>query len=193
VTPVTNADDLRRLRNLYVLIVSTDAQYDQLEAYYARHPEMRAPLECYGLQSSASAAPDAAKAPGTAAQNALCPAGYGSGVIPKWKQGLQIIEAGDSIGCKLYQEEKVVARRQAAKGELTGIPFKRWLYWRPPGGAWLPETPETTPERLGQYGQWELGTTSRACFNDFVLLVQSSSPDAAAASGQGAKLMLNTQ
>ncbi len=192
VTPVTNADDLRRLRNLFVLIVSTDAQYDQLEAYYARHPEMRAPIECYGLaavesSAAAGAAPEHAI---LVPPNAQCPPGYGTGVIPRWKQSLQIIEAGDSIGCKLYQESTMEARRKAPRSSLRGLPFKRWFYWRAPGGAWMPEAPDAPPESLGSYGQWELGTTSRACFNDFVLIVQSASPDAASASGQGPRLML---
>lgn len=190
VTPVTNADDLRRLRNLYVLIVSTDAQYDELEDYYARHPDMRAPLECYGLASegNAGAVVPAQHVPGSS--NPLCPAGYGTGVIPRWKQGLQIVEAGNSIGCKLYQEATVMARRSAPRASLRGLPFKRWLYWRSSGQDWLPATPDTQPKSLGTYGKWELATTSRACFNDFIMLVQSASPDAENASGQGAKLML---
>jgi len=35
-----------------------------------------------------------------------------------------------------------------------------------------------------------LGTTSRACFNDFVILVQSATPETVTASQQGAKVML---
>jgi hypothetical protein len=133
------------------------------------------------------------QAPASKGGEAFCPAGYGTGVIPKWKQGLQIVEAGDSIGCKLYQEATVDARRTADKRNLKGIPFKRWLYWRTPGANWLPETPEASPVSLGTFGNWELGTTSKACFNDFVLLVQSASPDAASAGAQGARLMLNNQ
>jgi hypothetical protein len=186
VTPVTNADDLRRLRNLYVLIVSTDEQYDALEAYYTRHPEMRAPIECYGL--SAAGSEKAILVPPTD----QCPPGYGTGVIPRWKQSLQIIESGDSIGCKMFQEGTVDARRKAPRQNLKGLPFKRWFYWRSPGShTWLPETPDSEPETLGTYGSWELGTTSRACFNDFVIIVQSVTPDAASAA-QGPKLMLNT-
>jgi hypothetical protein len=167
---------------------------------------MRASIECYGLRSPTSetqapAAPaDPSLAGGTvkpsvttATPDLVCPAGYGAGSIPSWKQGLQIIEAGDSIGCKLYQEPSVLKRRQGPKGSLTGIPFRRWLFWRSPGGAWQPEAPPMTPQSLGTFGSWELGITSRACFNDFVILVQSASPEASNAGNQGAKLMLNTQ
>ncbi len=197
VTPVTNADDLRRLRNLYVLIVSTDQQYDDLEAYYTRHPEMRAPIECYGLASP----PNAVESGGVAkamvitvpAQNSQCPPGYGTGSIPRWKQSLQIIEAGDSIGCKMFQEGTIEARRKAPRESLRGLPFKRWFYWREPGSsAWLPQAPDSEPESLGTYGSWELGITSRACFNDFEIIVQSVTPDTANAA-QGPKLMLSTQ
>ena len=147
VTPVTNADDLRRLRNLYVLIVSTDEQYDALEAYYTRHPEMRAPIECYGL--SAAGSEKAILVPPTD----QCPPGYGTGVIPRWKQSLQIIESGNSIGCKMFQEGTVDARRKAPRQNLKGLPFKRWFYWRSPGShTWLPETPDSEPETLGTMG-----------------------------------------
>ncbi len=30
-----------------------------------------------------------------------CPPGYGEGQIPEWRQAFNIIESGDSIGCKL--------------------------------------------------------------------------------------------
>ena len=162
VQPVTNADDLRRLRNLYVLVVSTDQEYDDLEAYFDRHNDMRA-----------------------AANSA------GAGQIPDWRLGREIIRTGDSIGCKLYQEGFQKARASQAPQARKGLPFRRWLYWRTPGGSWGPTTPETEPQPLGAFHGWELGVTSRACFNDFVILVQSATPAAANASGQGPKLMLS--
>ncbi len=187
-----------------MLVVSTDQQYDALEAYYTRFPEMRASIECYGLRASTSdqiAARDfqaplvggVKKRQPAEKADLICPAGYGSGSIPSWKQGLQIVEAGDSIGCKLYQEQSVLKRRQAPKGSVPGVPFRRWLFWRSSGGAWQPESPPMEPQSLGKYGKWELAVTSRACFNDFVILVQSASPEASNNGGQGAKLMLNTQ
>src|SRR6185312_15393449 len=39
--PVTSADDLRRLRNLYALVTSTNDQYDGLQAYFDEHPGRR--------------------------------------------------------------------------------------------------------------------------------------------------------
>lgn len=201
VSPVTNADDLRRLRNLYVLIVSTDAQYDALQAYFTRHPDLRAASECYGLQSPSSTVPaptgaDAAEAskaadPG-AKPEAVCPPGYGAGQIPKWREALVVIENGDSIGCKLYQEASATERERTPRDSLKGIPFRRWLFWRKPGGDWAPTPPDAPPEPLGTYGGWELGTTSRACFNDFVILAQSATPETAGSSAQGARVMLST-
>jgi hypothetical protein len=182
ISPVTNADDLRRLRNLYVLIVSTDEQYDTLEAYFARNPEMRATSACYGLQTAGKGA-DQGAANG-------CPPGYGAGQIPKWREALVVIEDGDSIGCKLYQEGW--AGRRANEPSPKGVPFRRWLYWRRPGGPWLPAAPDAPPQTLGRYGGWELATTSRACFDDFVILVQSATPEAAGAGAQGARVMLST-
>ncbi len=192
VTPVTNGDDLRRLRNLYVLVVWTDERYNALESYFNRHPEMRAPADCYGLQSPARLAlkAEAGQDASAPANLAACPAGYGEGQIPRWREALAVIEKGDSIGCKLYQEAHAVARKGAARDENRGVPFRRWLYWRTAGSAWLPIEPETTPQSLGTFGGWKLATTSRACFDDFVILVQSSIPETANASAQGAKVML---
>ncbi|MFI4975684.1 MAG: hypothetical protein ACHP84_14180 [Caulobacterales bacterium] len=199
VSPVTNSDDLRRLRNLYVLIVSTDEQYNQLEGYYNRHPEMRAPSACYGLQVGESAAsvtapgdqPAGGAPPAAGKQSDACPPGYGAGQIPKWREALVVIEDGDSIGCKLYQEEAMVTRKGTRHDATRGIPFHRWLYWRRGGGEWLPSAPETQPEELGTYGGWQLATTSRACFNDFVILAQAATPQAATAGAQGARVMLS--
>jgi hypothetical protein len=179
VAPVTNADDLRRLRNLYVLVVSTDQQYDELEGYFVRHKDARAGAGC--------SEPPAAS--GAGGQGAGC--GPGAGQIPDWRLGREIIRTGDSIGCKLYQEDFQRIRDGQAAEARRGLPFRRWLYWRTPGGAWGPTTPETAPEPLGKFRGWEIGITSRACFNDFVILVQSATPAAANASGQGPKLMLN--
>jgi len=186
VSPVTNADDLRRLRNLYVLIVSTDQQYDDLEAYFDRNPQQKADSACYGFQSTASAA-----APVAADGSGGCPPGYGSGQIPKWKQALVVIESGDSIGCKLYQEAFATARARIPHDDRRGVPFRRWLYWRRAGGAWLPTAPQAEPQSLGRFGGWELATTSRACFDDFVILAQSATPETAAAGGGGARVMLS--
>ena len=187
VSAVTNAEDLRRLRNLYVLIASTDEQYDQLQAYFARHPDRRPAAACSGEPAPAQGArPREEAASQLLASDTLseeCPPGYGAGQIPKWRRALDIIENGDSIGCKLYQER----RPEADRG---GLPFRRWLYWRAAGGAWGPETPASEPQSLGRAGKWELGVTSRACFNDFVILVQSATPATVNASGQGPKLML---
>jgi hypothetical protein len=203
VSPVTNADDLRRLRNLYVLIVSTDEQYDALQAYFVRHPDLRAASECYGLQSPSSTVPATAaeaeahkaadpSAASAAKPQAVCPPGYGAGQIPKWREALVVIENGDSIGCKLYQEASATDRERAPRDSLKGIPFRRWLFWRKSGGSWSPTAPDETPQSLGTYGGWELGTTSRACFNDFVILAQSATPETAGSSAQGARVMLST-
>ncbi|MFI4934970.1 MAG: hypothetical protein ACHP7N_10155 [Caulobacterales bacterium] len=201
VAPVTNSDDLRRLRDLYVLIASTDDQYDELEAYFRRHPEQRAGPECYGGQPPASlgsaaerflrsdlpSEPPAASGP---VRPGVCPPGYGAGQIPKWRKAVDVIENGDSIGCKLFQEADP---GKAAVSARKGLPFRRWLFWRRGGGAWGPNPPESEPVPLGQFGAWELGVTSRACLNDFVILVQSATPAAESSSAGGPKLMLNTQ
>jgi hypothetical protein len=208
VAPVTNADDLRRLRNLYVLIVSTDEQYNKLIAYYNRHPEKRASATCYGLQTTVGDPSQAANTPvdhptevnadpsrNVTKQESACPPGYRSGDIPKWEEAMLVIQDGDSIGCKLYQEDFAETGHQvrAHHDSTKGIPFKRWLFWRGEGGAWLPETPATEPEVLGSYGGWEIGTTSRACFNDFIILVEAATPEAADAGRQGARTILNTR
>jgi len=164
--PVTNADDLRRLRNLYALIASSNAEYDRLWAYIRAHPTQ---------MPSPSGMPELAHGKG------------GSGKAPavglRWTDALGILKIGDSIGCKYYQEAKTAR----AEG---GLPFRRWLFWRHDSGAWLPERPDSAPQSLGSYGDWEIGVTSRACFDDFVIMMQAATPVAEQVSTQGPKIML---
>ena len=198
ISTVTNSEDLRRLRNLYALITATDAQYDIALGYFRRHPQEAPTAGCGGLDLTAKSAhalaPRAAGRPneepaanllysGNQAQE--CPPGFGPGRVATWRLALNVIEVGDSLGCRLYQEQ---ARRPAATG--AGLPFRRWLYWRRPGATWGPDPPDAPPQSLGTVNGWELGTTSQSCFNDFTILVQTLTP-----SGGGSvpepKLMLS--
>src|SRR4029077_14234043 len=113
------------------------------------------------------------------------------GQVPRWCDALLTMQIGDSIGCKLYQEPAWSRResneREHVAQDRTAFPFRRWLFWRHPGDdGWLPETHDSSLQitSLGTYGAWELGTASRACFNDFVILVQSVTPVAAEQSRQ---------
>lgn len=185
---VTNADDLRRLRNLYALVASTGEQYKALTDYFVRHPKLRArgsegqpgadgtPAE--GLESSLATAPP----PGDANAHRT-PVGSRAGNVALWEEALRVMRIGDSIGCKLYQEQRDAD---------PNMPFRRWLYWREPGAEWLPAQPTQTPESLGTFGDWEIGVTSRACFNDFVILVQGQTPVTEKQSAQGARVMLGS-
>jgi hypothetical protein len=197
ISTVTNSEDLRRLRNLYALITATDAQYDIALAYFRRHPQEAPNASCGGSDlavrsAKALAAPVAGRPNEEPAENLLysgdqsleCPPGYGPGRVATWRLALNVIEIGDSLGCRLYQEQP---RKPPASG--VGLPFRRWLYWRRPGAAWGPEPPDTPPQSLGTVGPWELGTASRACFNDFTILVQTLTPSGAAVAEP--KLMLS--
>jgi hypothetical protein len=190
-TPVTNAEDLRRLRNLYALIASTDEQYKDLECFFRRNPgfPLNTPIAdgfntCPNVSSTSgveellsSVLPDEKELPETVKPGTVL--GQGPGAVPTWQSALNVISKGDSIDCKLYQEHT----------DLRGkFPFRRWLFWRTPNGNWQPSQPPTTPISLGSYGDWELGTTSRGCFNDFVILVQGVIP--ATESNQEPKRML---
>lgn len=173
---VTNADDLRRLRNLYALVSSDDKQWYMLQAYFDRHPEARDPFA-------------------DAEENESPPLGYGPGKVINWHQAVAAMKRGDSIGCKLFQENRsapsVRDAVSAAKGDNKQFPFRRWLYWRHPGSpGWLPNKPDLQVQPLGRYGEWELGVTSRPCFDDFVILVQGATPAAEKAGAAGAKVML---
>ena len=197
ISTVTNSEDLRRLRNLYALITATDAQYDIALAYFRRHPQEAPNASCGGSDLAVSSA-SAPTAPATGrpneepAANLLysgeqsleCPPGYGPGRVATWRLALNVIEVGDSLGCRLYQEQP---RKPPASG--VGLPFRRWLYWRRPGATWGPEPPDTPPRSLGTVGAWELGTTSQACFNDFTILVQTLTPSGGAVAEP--KLMLS--
>jgi hypothetical protein len=198
ISTVTNSEDLRRLRNLYALITSTDAQYDVALAYFRRHPQQSPNAGCGGhdltTRSANAPAPPAAGRPNeepaanllySGDQNVECPPGFGPGRVATWRLALNVIEVGDSLGCRLYQEQP---RKPPATG--TGLPFRRWLYWRRPGRAWGPDPPETPPQSLGTVGEWELGTTSQGCFNDFTILVQTLTPSSGGSVAEP-KLMLS--
>ena len=197
ISTVTNSEDLRRLRNLYALITATDAQYDIDLAYFRRHPQEVPNARC-GSQDLTSSSANAPASPATGRPNEEpaadllysgdqtleCPPGYGPGRVATWRLALNVIEVGDSLGCRLYQEQP---RKSPATG--AGLPFRRWLYWRRPGGTWGPDPPDTPPQSLGTVGGWELGTTSEACFNDFSILVQTLTPSGGAVAEP--KLMLS--
>jgi hypothetical protein len=195
ISTVTNSEDLRRLRNLYSLITATDAQYDIALAYFRRHPQEAPSAGCGGhdLATRSTNAPAPASRPNeepaanllySGDQNLECPPGYGPGRVAAWRLALNVIEVGDSIGCRLYQEQP---RKPPQSG--VGLPFRRWLYWRKPGAPWGPDPPDTPPQSLGTVGDWELGTTSQACFNDFTILVQTFTPSGADVAAP--KLMLS--
>jgi len=181
IVPVTNADDLRRLRNLYVLLASTDDQYSRLQQYFIDHQSTRAEQPCAGTSASAHAllTPGGAGS-GSDHHPAL---GQGDGQVPRWCDALLIMQVGDSIDCKLYQEQTWTARETALQAnsplDQRLFPFRRWLFWRHPGTtAWLPghDASGLAVQSLGVYANWEIGVSSRACFNDFVILVQSVTP-----------------
>jgi hypothetical protein len=220
-TSITNQDDLRRLRNIYALIVATDAQYNTLEDYFrSRLSGPRSQQPTYSQNSSTGSQSDTVfrglfeqllptqppvtqKSPpqlspqGSSSSQPTPQAGSPPAPPPaletpanqqiiSWPQAKSYIVNGDSIGCRLYQST------ESRRG--TGLPFRRWLYWRRSGGQWLPNTPDpANPVRsLGDYGGWEIGVTSLSCFDDFVILVQGFTPVANNVSNQGPKLLLFT-
>jgi len=296
--PVINAIDLRNLRDLYVLVASTDDEFAYLAKYLNRHRELRShcptqdaiifevgyskalvslgpgatPDRALALLKGANHAcasgvktgtdkskdgasggpngapepgvgpgPSPAPAPGPEAPAAdrpkvsvsavssdeqsgsvllsISPAGGGGGgesialnaktpaQTATWYDGLYIIELGDSIGCKLYQEQTLnrmeeiafspAGAEQQRELEESTLPFKRWLYWKRAGDQnWAPNGPPANDDsvsHLGHYGRWDLGTTSKACFDDFVILVEGATPSAAAASTNGPKNSITSQ
>lgn len=61
------------------------------------------------------------------------------------------------------------------------VVFHRWLYWKDAAGQWKPSAPPDSEQgdnlvHLGDVNGVAIYTTSRACFDDFVLLVSSSAP-----------------
>jgi hypothetical protein len=210
-TSITEQGDLRRLRNVYALIVSTDEQYDTLERYF--HPQAAAANGAAqandsdavfrglfeGLLPPAEKAPPAPPAPPVVTTRvkrtsstskdkpppsaAPEPSGRPAAqhVIP-WPDAKDFLITGDSIDCRLFQAAKVPSTH--------GVPFRRWLFWRKSGGPWLPQDPGGPVEDVGHYGNWDLGVTSRACLDDFVILLQGVTPSASSVTSQGAKYML---
>ena len=129
-----------------------------------------------------------------------------SDATASWRDGVETIELGDSIGCRIYQRgtlDRFLNFNQAdydAYLAAEKVPYRRWLFWREAGssGPWLPQLNDETANggprpdiaSLGVFGHSELGTTSRACLDDFIALMQSATPKAATASANGPKVQL---
>jgi hypothetical protein len=180
-TSVTAADDLRSLRNIYALIVTTDEQYEALEAYWKKRYPKTANEPDAGLIPFLSLLPR--EAPGLAPQATKPGEQTPLGTIITASGAKKYIIDGDSIDCMLYQATKDQNKRGS-------IPFNRWLFWRGAGADWQPTPPKSKPTSLGFYGGWEIGVTSRACFDDFVILVQGVTPTANNVNSLGTKLVL---
>lgn len=191
-TSITDPDDLRRLRNIFALIVSTDAQFDELETYFhgtgggpagqgAGAAGARDELVYRNLLGEPALSPPAAPPSGAAAH---APNPEAAGQVISWREARRFIDEGDSIDCRLWQREK--------PPRASGVPFRRWLFWRKRGGSWSPEAPPpgAPMEILGTYGRWELGVTSRACLDDFVILIQALTPNTSSSAREGPKYML---
>lgn len=201
-TSITDPDDLRRLRNIFALIVSTDAQFDELEAYFhtgensaaapAAPAEGAAPSDrdelvfrnLLGDLAPPRPEPGASARKTEGARTSQAPSPEAAGQVVSWRQARRFLEEGDSIDCRLYQQAKPLSGK--------GVPFRRWLFWRKPKGPWNPQRPpEGLPIAiLGTYGNWQLGVTSRACLDDFVILIQALTPNTNATAAEGPKYML---
>jgi hypothetical protein len=200
-TTVTDAADLRNLRDVYALIASTDEQWDQLQVVYKDHRDFFAtPGANSGAQPSLDGgivplgeppAPVAAPASPAPANPPAPPRGPWTPVaVISFHEALRMMTQGDSIGCMRFQGYEL---NGAPRREKTGgLPFHRFLYWRSGEGAWAPEAPDRAITSLGRFGDYELGTTSRACFDDFVIIAQGATPNANAGA-QTPKATLYTQ
>lgn len=76
---------------------------------------------------------------------------------PTESEAAKALDEGVSSACRAY---------------LAQTPNKVWLYWKNSGGNTMPVPAGAIP--LGSFGRNELYTTSMGCFDDFILLVQST-------------------
>jgi hypothetical protein len=177
-TAITDPGDLRNLRNLYALVVSSDEEYISLQNILKDGKSDDAVFESLFFHFGGSAT--VAKPDKTPDQSATAGAEK-HGIIIDWKTAKDIITKGDSIGCRQFQQDR----------DAAGVlPFRRWLYWRSGSGEWHPSIPMGKLTTLGKAKKLELATTSQACFDDFVILVQALSPTTNDAAKQQPHLML---
>ncbi len=196
-TSITDQDDLRRLRNVYALVVATDPQFDELVEYFkeTKSKEKSSGAVFRNLfqnllpegESGPSNQPGPVQKPST--QTSPRSAGGQSHVI-SWPDAKGFMEYGDSIDCRLYQRD--FQAKRATEPNPKGLPFRRWLYWRNGDGSqWSPFQPaDERVTSLGVYEGREIGVTSMACFYDFVILVQGLTPTASGVSNKGPGYML---
>jgi hypothetical protein len=164
-TPVTDGGDLQNLRVLYSFIVT---KQPPIKATLTETERLQEATSKSVLQSFNTASPQ-----GLSLLSVSLP--------PDPKKLAQLIIDGQSPECKSYQQER----------ESTQL-YNPWLFWYK-DGSWHPQNPNPRYTRIpiGSHGypplEIPIYITSRACFDDFIILVQISVPAAHAAAAIGAR------
>lgn len=186
--PVTDGQDLQNLRSLYGFIVSppllvapgqtAPAAKTSATAALLKGSGFKTSIPPENNNSAAPPAPSAAKKsspppplPLAANPTATLPS------VPTLEQAAQMLTGGQSWACQTYQ----------SNGNAEKL-YHRWLFWKS-NGTWGPENPNPQEPLIsaGTYNGVDIYITSRACFNDFVVLVQSSIPAAHASASNATK------
>jgi hypothetical protein len=167
--PVVDAGDLQNLRAVYSFIV-TPLPPIQAQATLADKINAAASLLDLYSEKEAPSAPNPAPPP---PPQPAPP--FTQSPVPTREQAAQMLIGGVSWACQKYQNEK----------EHTAL-YNPWLFWFS-DGSWHPVHPRYPVTAVGIHNGTVIYISSRACFDDFIVLVHNSIPAAHAAAANAPK------
>jgi len=157
--PVSSPGDLNRLRALYAYIVtshSKDASESKQASAMKHLLAFKSSAENIEIQQASSL------------HKHIVPG-------PNREDVAEILIKGESTDCASYQ------RRFEDENQV----YAQWLFWKD-ASDWMPVSPPPAAdlEPIGTYNGHHLYISSRACLDDFILLVQRSVPSTQTAADQ---------
>lgn len=169
-TPVTDGSDLQNLRAVYQFIVT---DHPILATQTTRLDKVKAATAT--LQLSSQILPS--KQPPPPPQTPSTPqTPLDITPVPTPTQAANMLIGGQSWECQKYQSEKDVEKL-----------YNQWLFWFR-DGSWHPTAPNSRHPLIPLDRLNNIYITSRACFDDFIILAQSLIPSAHAAAANSSKV-----
>jgi hypothetical protein len=168
--PVVDAGDLQNLRAVYSFIVAspklpaTAISADKLSADRLNADRLNTATQRLDLYNKKEAAPPSQWIPPFQSP------------VPTPEQAAKILIQGETPACKQYQSKK----------ESTAL-YNPWLFWFR-DRSWHPVDPRDPLVPIGIHNGTVIYIASRACFDDFIMLVHNSIPAAHAAAANGPKI-----
>jgi hypothetical protein len=178
ITPVSDGSDLQNLRAIYGFVTNPlilqVSEVSKLSAL-GSNPEAIRIAKINAATQFLAAQAYGSEASGKAAQAPSAPPPIPS--VPDPKTAAAALVAGQSSDCQAYQAQK-------GPNQI----YNQWLFWRQIDG-WHPYKPNEKDSQIliGNVENAQIYVTNQACFDDFIVLVQSPIPVTHAAAASSPK------